>query len=237
MPKLTLSYENETLNTYLIKEGEVVRIGRSDQNEIVLDESAVSGIHAEIEFDGDGFYITDIQSKNGTFVDGELVISRKLHHGNVISVGDYTIAFEYKEGEDRREKSLTSVSEATMMLDTSTHRAKLAKSLSEIGEYQKKTTSQAMLAFLDDAHPPLSLDKPITTIGKDSSCDIVVKGFLIAKTAAEIHRKQDGFYIKSAGGAFNPKVNYKPLKSEMKLNDFDVIEIGSTKLQFHFQIT
>jgi len=90
---------------------------------------------------------------------------------------------------------------------------------------------------LSDAREPICVEKPVTTIGKDGTCDIVVKGLLIPKIAAEIHKRNDGFYLTPVGGKFAPKLNYKPVKSEIKLSDFDVIEIGSTKLQFHFSIT
>lgn len=237
MPKITLSHGNDVLHTIMVAEDGILKIGRSDQNNIVLDESAVSALHAEIEPEPDGFYITDIQSKNGTFVDGELVISRKLHHGNIISIGNYTLKFEYKEDEKRPVETATAISEATMMLDTSTHRAKLAKSLSEIGEHKKKTQLQGEIIFLDGSKNPLPIEKPITTIGKEASCDIPAKGLLVAKISAEILKKQDGFYIKPIAGKFAPKLNYKTVKTEVRLNDFDVIEIGATRLQFHFRLT
>jgi pSer/pThr/pTyr-binding forkhead associated (FHA) protein len=235
MPQLILSHENDVLDTYQLAEDKTVRIGRSDQNNIVLDESAVSGVHAEIEFEPDGFYITDIQSKNGTFVDGELVISRKLDHGDIISIGSYTLTFKYAENEVRHVETAPPLSEATMMLDTEHHRSKLAKSLSEIGEYKKKNQLIGEVVFLDGSRNPLLIEKPITTLGKDSNCDIPAKGLLVAKISAEIHQKQDGFYIKPAG-KFAPKLNYKPIKTEVKLNDFDVIEVGATRLQFHFRV-
>jgi pSer/pThr/pTyr-binding forkhead associated (FHA) protein len=237
MPKITLSHGNDVLKTIKVAEDGIIKIGRSNQNDLVLDESAVSALHAEIEPEPDGFYITDIQSKNGTFVDGELVISRKLNHGNIISIGNYTLKFEYKEDEKRPAKTSSSISEATLMLDTSTHRAKLAKSLSEIGESKKKTQLHGEIIFLDGSKNPLLLEKQITTIGKEASCDIPAKGLLVAKISAEILKREDGFYIKPVGGKFAPKLNYKPIKTETKLNDFDMIEIGATKLQFHFRLT
>jgi pSer/pThr/pTyr-binding forkhead associated (FHA) protein len=236
MPKLILSRDNDVLKTYRIEEDKVFRVGRSDQNDIVLDESAVSGLHAEIESEPDGFYITDIQSKNGTFVDGELVISRKLNHGNVISIGSYTLTFQYSENEKRHAEKEETISKETMMLDTAIHRSKLAKSLSEIGDYKKKTQLQGELIYLDGSLDPLVLEKPITVIGKDPKCDITVKGLLVAKISAEILKKPDGFYIKPASGTFSPKLNYRAVKTEVKLNDFDVIEIGATRLQFHVRV-
>jgi pSer/pThr/pTyr-binding forkhead associated (FHA) protein len=237
MPQLILSHENDILDTYVLEEDKTVKIGRSDLNHIVLDESAISSLHAEIESEPDGFYITDIQSKNGTFVNGELVISRKLIHGDVISIGSYTLTFTYAEHERRSAESAASISEATIMLDTATHRSKLAKSLSEVGDYKKKTLLQGELTFLDGSKNPLLLEKTVTTIGKDSICDIFAKGFLVGKISAEIFKRQDGFYIKPAAGKFSPKLNHQPIKTEVKLNDFDVIEIGSTRLQFHFRTT
>jgi pSer/pThr/pTyr-binding forkhead associated (FHA) protein len=235
MPQLILSHENDVLDTYVLDEEKTVRIGRSDQNNIVLDESPVSGFHAEIEFEPDGFYITDIQSKNGTFVDGELVISRKLNHGNVISIGSYTLTFKYAKNEVRQVETAEPRSEATMMLDTDHHRSKLAKSLSEIGDYKKKDQLQGEIVFLDSSRNPLMIEKAITRIGKDSNCDIPAKGFLVAKLSAEILKKQDTYFIKPAG-KFTLKLNYKPIKSEVKLNDFDVIEVGATRLQFHLRV-
>jgi len=192
-------------------------------------------LHAEIEFDTDGYYITDIQSKNGTFVDGELVISRKLRNENVILIGNYTLMFQYQDGEHRHDDSDKSVTKATMVLDTPIHRSKLARSLSDVGEEKEKIQSQGVLTFLEGDKEPVILDKPLITIGKESSCDVVARGLLIGRIAAEIHRKTDGFYLKSVGGKINPKVNYKPVKSEIMLKEFDVIEIGSTKMQFYLR--
>ena len=49
-------------------------------------------------------------------------------------------------------------------------------------------------------------------------------------------RHLDEFYIKPVTEKAYPKINYKPAKKESKLNDFDVIEIGSAKMQFHYLI-
>jgi pSer/pThr/pTyr-binding forkhead associated (FHA) protein len=209
-----------------------IKIGRSDQNDIIIDETDVSSVHAEVEFDYDGFYLTDLQSKNGTFIDGELIISRKLKDGNVITIGSYSLLFKYDVTENVHEEA-DIVSQATMMIDTSIHRSKLARSLSEIGEGKETVKSRGMITFLDGKREAFAIDKPLIQIGTETSCDIVVKGLFIGKAGAEIRQSKEIFYIRPSVLKSRLKVNYKTIKEETVLKDFDVIEVGSTKMQFY----
>ena len=235
MPLIILSYNNEELHTYPVEKNRILKIGRSDQNNIIIDETAVSSVHAEIEFEAGGYYITDIQSKNGTFVDGELVISRKLKNENIISIGIYSLRFQNEDNENQLEKS-DSVSQATMMLDTSIHRSKLAKSLAEISEEKESIKTQAVLTFLDGTRDPFTIDKPLITIGREKSCDIPIKGLFLGKASADILQREAFFYVKPSEAKSKVKLNYKTIKAESVLNDFDVIEVGSTKMQFHLSV-
>jgi hypothetical protein len=63
-------------------------IGRSDDNDVVIADSRVSRRHARIDADGDGFAIVDLQSSNGTFVDGAAVKRARLHAGASIVAGE-----------------------------------------------------------------------------------------------------------------------------------------------------
>jgi len=234
MPSLILSYNNEELHTYPVEKENILKIGRSDLNDIIIDETAVSSVHAEVEFEVDGFYITDIQSKNGTFIDGELVISRKLKNGNIISIGDYSLRFQNEESADSLDEA-DPLNQATMMIDTSIHRSKLAKSLAEISEEKEEVKTQAVVTFLDGSRDAVEINKPLISIGKENTCDIKVKSLLFGKAAAEILQKKNFYYIKPAEKS-KVKLNYKPIKTETVLKDVDVIEVGSTKMQFHLKI-
>jgi predicted component of type VI protein secretion system len=234
MPLLILSYNNEELHTYPVEKNRILKIGRSDQNNIIIDETAVSSVHAEIEFEAGSYYITDIQSKNGTFVDGELVISRKLRNGNIISIGDYSLRFQNDDNENQLEAS-DAVSQATMVLDTSIHRSKLAKSLAEISEEKESIKTQATLTFLDGTRDSFVIDKQMITIGKENTCDIKVKGLFIGNASAELLQKDEVYYVKPATPKSKVKLNYKSIKSETVLKNFDVIDVGSTKMQFHLK--
>ncbi len=65
-----------------------LRIGRSDDNDVVVRDGRVSRHHARIVADGDGFAIVDEGSSNGTFVDGERTVRAPLAAGTNVVVGD-----------------------------------------------------------------------------------------------------------------------------------------------------
>lgn len=77
-----------------------VRIGKGSQNDIVLTDASVSSTHAMISF-ADGIYtLSDLGSRNGTFVNEVRVTeSRKLQHGDLIKMGHCAITFRLKEAE------------------------------------------------------------------------------------------------------------------------------------------
>jgi pSer/pThr/pTyr-binding forkhead associated (FHA) protein len=70
-------------------------IGRSVECELRLDDTYVSQQHARI-FDRSGnWYVEDLGSTNGTFVNGERVEGRKqLHRGDLVQIGDTELRFE-----------------------------------------------------------------------------------------------------------------------------------------------
>jgi hypothetical protein len=67
---------------------EGLRIGRNDDNDVVVPDGRVSRHHARIDAEGGGFAIEDLRSSNGTFVDGVRVQRARLHAGASIVVGE-----------------------------------------------------------------------------------------------------------------------------------------------------
>jgi pSer/pThr/pTyr-binding forkhead associated (FHA) protein len=96
----------------------------------------------------------------------------------------------------------------------------------------KKKDAIAILSFLDSDNGKYKCRKSITKIGKHRDSDIIVKGFLVGRTSATISKKPDGFYLSYVGGMLRPKVNAKKVKREKILHDNDIIEIGTTTMQF-----
>ncbi len=97
MPTLTLRFKDSLIKTYSIKRGETINIGRRESNHIVIANLTVSGIHARIDSTEDGYLLTDLQSKNGLFVNDDTFTAGFLNNGDVISIGKHTIAFSFDD--------------------------------------------------------------------------------------------------------------------------------------------
>ena len=70
------------------------RIGRSRDNELTLDDNSISRLHAEIHrYNNGNFFIMDMQSLNGIFINDEKVTNSKLHEGDIIEIGDIFLRF------------------------------------------------------------------------------------------------------------------------------------------------
>ncbi|NBD34544.1 MAG: FHA domain-containing protein, partial [Chloroflexi bacterium] len=70
--------------------------GRSSQNDVVLQDAKVSRHHARIERRQAGYYLVDLHSSNGSFVNGRRVEHALLHHGDEIRLGNAVMEFRLR---------------------------------------------------------------------------------------------------------------------------------------------
>jgi pSer/pThr/pTyr-binding forkhead associated (FHA) protein len=99
MPTLTLKLKNKPLGEYQLQKGVSLTIGRRKTNDVVIEDPAVSGHHAKIDSLDDRFVLIDLQSKNGSFVNAQLINSHWLKHEDIITIGGYTLIFHYDDDE------------------------------------------------------------------------------------------------------------------------------------------
>ncbi len=234
MPILTLKFKKDSkeISRYKAEKGHTLTIGRLSDNDIVIENLAVSGHHAKIGWETKGFLLTDLQSKNGTFVNEELIKSAHwLKHGDVITIGKHILVFAYAPGEPAPEDSEDTLNE-TMMMDTGDYRKMLEKNILKPSPIAVDKEPLGMLSFLAGGEGEVELSKKLTRIGKNASSDIVLSGLTIGQTAATISKRPDGYSLSYVGGLSKPKVNGESVKESVRLKEFDIIEIGSVKMQF-----
>ncbi|MGD2186821.1 MAG: FHA domain-containing protein [Desulfobacterales bacterium] len=242
MPKISLRFKGSVLADYHLPAGCSLKIGRKTDNDVVIENLAVSGHHAKIDSVGDGFVFIDLKSKNGSFVNSELVTSHWLHDGDTINIGKHALTFSYFDGELRPEDAQSEM-DKTMVMDTNEYRSMMeksepksegaAESAAAVSAETKRKRVRGYITFLSGGEGTLALKNRFTKIGKDASSDIVVKGWAVGKTAATISRTRDGYFFNYMDGFSKPRINNKKVsKKPLKLVDSDVLDIGSVKLQF-----
>src|SRR3954467_9907339 len=99
MGKLVVS-----LDGVVIKEVQITKdkttLGRRPYNDIVIDNLAVSGEHAVLQMVGSDVFIEDLNSTNGTYINGKAVKKQLLAHNDTVEVGKYKIKFMVEDGTD-----------------------------------------------------------------------------------------------------------------------------------------
>ena len=231
MPNLTLKFKDKTIRDYPLQNGASLTIGRRDDNDIIIDNLAVSGNHARIDSIGDGFLLTDLKSKNGTFVNEQLIVSQRLKHKDILFVGKHSLVFMHKDDE-KQLAEITNDLDHTMVMDTDKYRDMLAGSTPQNNQMTGQNKPDAILSLLFNNKGEIKLSKKLTKIGRDPSSDIMINGFLVGKTAATISKRPKGYYLSYVEGISKPKINGKTVTGSILLKEFDIISIGQSKMQF-----
>ena len=117
MPEIVVKFSEKIIER-VVTEKEHISIGRTTENDIVLDNRGVSRKHAQIEFSDQGAVLIDNDSLNGTFVNQRKVTEQPLHDNDVITIGKYDLVF-YADAQPSRKMSDM---DGTMVLSTRKHK-------------------------------------------------------------------------------------------------------------------
>lgn len=155
MPEIAIQTAGGTRERYPLAKGRVT-IGRSRESDIFLPDQWLSRHHAAIEERGEGHWVSDLKSKNGTLLNGEPVREwRRLRPGDVITLGEHTLTFcaeSAEEEEDEREPEGTRVFSVKELSAINTHPAV------DLTELQRQNR---VLAILSKAASELVVHRPL----------------------------------------------------------------------------
>jgi hypothetical protein len=238
MGKLTLSLDGSVIQEIELQK-ERYTLGRLPDNDIRVDNLAVSGHHALIINILKDSFLEDLNSTNGTYVNGKLVKKHALKDGDVIAIGKHQLKYtqggaaaadDDDEGSDEFEKTMIirpgSKSQTGAPSLDSVNKAMAAAGAAPVEAAAKPgALPSGKLQVLSGAFAgrELELNKALTTLGRPGV------------QVAAITRRADGFFIvpvESADGKA-PLVNTQPIgQVATKLKNNDVIEIAGVKMGF-----
>ncbi len=234
MARLILSLEGQVMAEYNMNK-ERYTVGRLPDNDIRIDNAAVSGHHSLIINILNDSFLEDLNSTNGTYVNGKLIKKHALQHGDVITVGHHQLRFvEDDETQDEFEKTMVIQPSARPLEKVQTARAAVERaapqgmtpSESAARHADAHALKKAKLQVLSGAFAgrELELNKALTTLGRPGV------------QVAAITRRADGYFIvhvDSDKGENFPLVNGASIGPQARrLSDNDVIQLAGVKMGF-----
>jgi hypothetical protein len=92
MPKMIVSIDGVVIKEVQLTKDRTT-LGRRPYNDIVIDNLAVSGEHAVLQMTGNEVYLEDLNSTNGTYINGKAVKKQLLQNNDTVEIGKYKIKF------------------------------------------------------------------------------------------------------------------------------------------------
>lgn len=213
--KLVLTLNGATLLEYILDK-ELITIGRRADNDITIDNLAISSRHCQIITILNESFLEDLNSTNGTYVNGDSIKKHALMNGDVIGIGKNQLKYIADPDQDDAEALITSLGE----------KISAQMQIAQLQTPEPKAERVAKLQALNGSYvgQEIIVNKGLTTIGKAGA------------QVAAITQRPTGFFIVHVEGGANgssPLVNGKSIGTQAhSLEDMDIVEVSGTKYQF-----
>jgi pSer/pThr/pTyr-binding forkhead associated (FHA) protein len=239
MAKVILSLEGSVIREMNLDK-ERVTIGRKPQNDIQIENLAVSSEHARIITILNDSFLEDLGSTNGTLVNGNPIKKHILQNNDVIEIGKYVLRYisdgsagqtsaeDFERTMVLRMPSTTQRPAAPARTDTMTRMvaAPAAPAPAAAPPHAAAGGQQAHIQILSGpgVGRELALVKNLTTLGKPGL------------QVAVITKRPQGYFITHVEGANYPILNGVTLNAQAHaLKDHDLVEIAGVKMEFFFK--
>ncbi|MCX7175047.1 MAG: FHA domain-containing protein [Proteobacteria bacterium] len=243
MSKLTLSMDGLLLKEIpLVKER--TTIGRKPHNDIQIDNLAISGEHAVIVTILNDAFLEDLDSTNGTHVNGQPVKKHFLQNGDVIELGKYRLKYlsEAQQQTSQADFEKTMIIRPGMMPKA----AGSGDTAAMMAETQAAMPALQQPAAERPRDPPLTAEPPaaplrgaiqiLTGANAGKEMELTKTLSTLGKPGVQvavIARRPHGYFITHVEGASFPSVNGKLLDAQAHpLLDHDIIELAGVKMEF-----
>jgi hypothetical protein len=227
MGKLVVSLDGVVIKDVQITKDKTT-LGRRPYNDIVIDNLAVSGEHAVLQMLGNDVFIEDLNSTNGTYINGKAIKKQMLAHNDTVEIGKYKIKYLVEEGADYEKTMImrqgSGVGMGTGVPHTPYNHTAPMPSLAALGQAPAPGVAQAAsIKVLSGAAAgkSVTLTKVVTTVGKPGV------------QVASITKRPTGYVLAHVEGAQRPSINGVALVTDTApLSNGDLIELAGTQMQF-----
>lgn len=245
MARLILSLDGQVMAEYNMTK-ERYTVGRLPDNDVRIDNAAVSGHHGLIINILNDSFLEDLNSTNGTYVNGKLIKKHALTHGDVITIGHHHLRFVDSQVEDTDQDEF----ERTLVIQPGqVSEARLRAATESLDAPAAQPAPQAPAAPAPRAAAPPAADKSAPS--RAAKLQVLSGQFAgreleLAKTlttlgrpgvqVAAISRRADGYYVvhvESSKPGDYPLVNGQPIGPQARrLHDNDVVTLAGVKMGF-----
>lgn len=217
MAKFSVYFKDKLVSSIVHDTG-ILRIGRDDSNDLVVDSLAIAPVHAVVALHGDQYHIKAIDERFVLLINGQAIKETSLKDNDVIDVGKHYIVF------NTLETLLTSpaVAPAAPLFGRKRRIEQDVEALNEkLVEQIKMPIAKIQVMGGPYIGRILPIKKSITRLGQEGGAIVVIT-----------HRKE-GFFISALQKSEGVLVNKQPLgEHTLKLNSQDVITIDRVPMQF-----
>jgi FHA domain len=240
MPRLVLKFGSAELKEVPMGTRPVT-IGRAPDNDIQVDNLAVSNYHARVYVEAGSLVLEDLNSLNGSFLNEMRVERAMLKDGDRIQVGKHEIVVDQAHDAavplDAQRKAPAPRVNETMILDTQ-ERRKLFEAVAASGERSQLSPERMRVPTLTvlkgrTDQKEYRIAGKLTVIGHSEMATVRLRGWFTPEVAAQINKHEDGYYL--GRGDKIPKINGASIQGLTKLNDGDIIEVGRVQLTFFYR--
>ncbi len=245
-PVVVLRFKDREIGRWEV-DGPRLRIGRTPDNDIVIDNLAVSRLHALIEEEKGGYFLRDCDSLNGTEVNGTRITRRKLEDGDEITIAKHTIQFRLQGGHAVPEPETMAGFDQTMIFQRSSlggvsgpapQHAPISAPIKASDDVRTVTLNAVedkrtprLVVHTEFGERVIEIEDAAVVIGKDLDADVHVAGMFVAGRHAEITRENGRTILRRVGGLRPVRVSGRNVK-EIELKNNDEIQIGAESFVF-----
>jgi len=217
MPKMIVSIDGVVIKEVQLTKDRTT-LGRRPYNDIVIDNLAVSGEHAVLQMTGSEVYLEDLNSTNGTYVNGKAVKKQLLQNSDTVEIGKYKIKYINEVAGPTFEKTMILKAGAVMPpLPARTDAAAAPAPAADLAGVN--ATIKVLSGAAAGREVPLV--KVVTTIGKPGVA------------VAAITKRPHGFVVAHVEGGNKPTLNGAAIGAEpVTLKNGDLLELAGTQMQF-----